>query len=199
MPHHFVRIDSWHNKVLIKNTHNAFEIQSYLSKGSSRRFACYSIDFSILVEESKAHSDLTLYIHLLVRSNFFVVVTILWVCFCVFMVLHPTPEFFTHIETSTLMVKAARFDLCSALMAIEQWGFFRMPNQLWHGASIYNGHFRGPATLTSVAERLIVELSLPTFTPWVCRSWNSNTKPSACEANALIDCSTAAVFTTSLY
>ena len=108
MPHHFVGIDSWHNKVLIKNTHNAFEIQSYLSKGSSRRFASYSVDFSILVEESKAHLDLTLYIHLLVRSNFFVVVTILCVFFVCVYGLHPTPEFFTHVETSTLMVKGCK-------------------------------------------------------------------------------------------
>ena len=94
--------------------------------------------------------------------------------------------------------RASNFDLYYALMAIEQWGFFSMPH-LRHGPTVYNGHFRGPATLRSVAERLTVELSLPTFTPWVCRSWNSNTKPSACEANALIVYSTAAVFTTSLY
>ena len=38
--------------------------------------------------------------------------------------------------------------LCSALMAIEQWGFFSVPFLLWHGASVYNGHLRGPVTLT---------------------------------------------------
>ena len=31
--------------------------------------------------------------------------------------------------------KAANFDLCSALIAIEQWGFFSVPHLLWHGAS----------------------------------------------------------------
>ena len=30
----------------------------------------------------------------------------------------------------------------------------------WHGVSVYNGHFRGPVTLTPIAERLAVELSL---------------------------------------
>ena len=35
--------------------------------------------------------------------------------------------------------RAANFDLCSALMAIEQWWFFSVPHLLWHGASVYNG------------------------------------------------------------
>ena len=33
-----------------------------------------------------------------------------------------------------------------------------------HGASVYNGHLRGPVTLTPVREHLAVELSLPVFT-----------------------------------
>ena len=36
--------------------------------------------------------------------------------------------------------RAANFDLCSALMAIEQWGFFSVSHILWHGASVYNCH-----------------------------------------------------------
>ena len=60
--------------------------------------------------------------------------------------------------------RASNFDLCSALMAIEQWGFFSVPHLLWHGASVYNGHLRGPMILTPIAERLAVELSLPVFT-----------------------------------
>ena len=49
-------------------------------------------------------------------------------------------------------------------MAIEQWGFFNMPHLLWHWPTLYNGHLRGPVTLTPFAERLAVELSLPVFT-----------------------------------
>ena len=49
-------------------------------------------------------------------------------------------------------LRAANFDLCWALMAI--WGFFRVPHLLWHGPSAYNGHLRGPGTLTPIAERL---------------------------------------------
>ena len=60
--------------------------------------------------------------------------------------------------------RPANFDLCSALMAIEQWGFFNVPHLLWHGPTVYNGHLRGTVTLTSVTERLVVELSLPVFT-----------------------------------
>ena len=56
--------------------------------------------------------------------------------------------------------RAANFDLCSALMAIEQWGFFSLPHLMWHGPSVYNGHIQGPVTLTPIAERLAVELSL---------------------------------------
>ena len=48
-------------------------------------------------------------------------------------------------------------------------------------------------TLTPIAERLAVELLLPVFTTYICRGWDSNTQPSACEANALAYCATAAV------
>ena len=36
--------------------------------------------------------------------------------------------------------RAANFDLCSALLAIEQWWSFSVSHLLWHGASVYNGH-----------------------------------------------------------
>ena len=57
--------------------------------------------------------------------------------------------------------RAANIDLCSALMAIMQWGFFSMSHLLWHWTSVYNGHIRGSVTLTPIAERLPLELSLP--------------------------------------
>ena len=50
--------------------------------------------------------------------------------------------------------RAENFDLCSALMAIEQWENFSVPHLLWHEASIYNGLLRGPVTLIPTAERL---------------------------------------------
>ena len=46
--------------------------------------------------------------------------------------------------------RAANFDLCSALTAIEQWGFFRGPHLLWYRASVYNGHLQGPVILTPI-------------------------------------------------
>ena len=70
---------------------------------------------------------------------------------------------------------------------------FSMPRLLWHKASVYNGHPRRPPTLTPIAERLAVELSLPVFTSSFCRDWDSNTQPSASEANALAHCATAAL------
>ena len=61
--------------------------------------------------------------------------------------------------------RAANFDLCSALMAIEQSGFLSVPYLLWHGASVYNLYYlRGPATLSPIIERSVVDLSLPVFT-----------------------------------
>ena len=90
--------------------------------------------------------------------------------------------------------RASNFDLYSALMTIEQWGFFSVPHLLRHGASIYNGHLREPVTLTPIAERLAVELSLPVFTTLVCRGWDSNTQPSARGTNTLNDYATSAVY-----
>ena len=70
--------------------------------------------------------------------------------------------------------RIAHYDLCSALLAIEQWGYFRLPHLLWHGASVYNGHLWGPVTLTPIAEHWAVELSLPVLTTLDCRGWDSN-------------------------
>ena len=75
-------------------------------------------------------------------------------------VFRSTREFYTHMETSLLPVKGCKFDLRSALMAIEQWGFLSVPHLLINGASVYNSHLRGPVTLTPIAEFLAVELSL---------------------------------------
>ena len=49
--------------------------------------------------------------------------------------------------------RATYYDLCWALIAIEQWGFFRVPHLLWHGASVYTGHLQGPLTLVPITER----------------------------------------------
>ena len=70
-------------------------------------------------------------------------------------------------------------------------GHWAVPHKLWHGAYIYNGHFRGPVTLTPIAKRLAVELSLPLLTTKVCRGWDSKIQPSACGANAITHCATA--------
>ena len=56
--------------------------------------------------------------------------------------------------------RAANFDLCSALLASEQWGFVGVAHLLWHGASVYNAHLRGHVTLIPYAGRLAVDVSL---------------------------------------
>ena len=61
--------------------------------------------------------------------------------------------------------------------------------------SVYNGHLRGPVTLTPIAERLAVELSLPVYYDLGLSrlGFDSNTQPSTCMANAITHCATAAV------
>ena len=80
--------------------------------------------------------------------------------------------------------RATFFYLCSVLIAIEQWGFFNVPHLLWHGPTLYNGHLRGPVTLTPVAG----------VWQWSCHtcfydsgvSWPGiEPRSPACEANAL--------------
>ena len=53
--------------------------------------------------------------------------------FCLFGVLRPTREFFTHKETSPLPVNGLLF--YSALAAIEQQGFINVPHLLRYGPS----------------------------------------------------------------
>ena len=70
--------------------------------------------------------------------------------------------------------KPANFDLCSALMAIEQWGFFNVPHLLRHGPTVYNGHPEDPwhsYLLPSVWQWSCHYLFLTT---WVCRDRGSN-------------------------
>ena len=94
-----------------------------------------------------------------------------WLIRCLFVCLFVCLGFIVPLENFSLVCRhhhyrwrSANFDLCSALMAIEQWGFFSVPYLLWHGESVYYGHLRGPVTLKPIAERLAVELSLPVFT-----------------------------------
>ena len=96
-------------------------------------------------------------------------------------------EFFVSLEKFSLNSRhhfcrrrAGNFDLCSALMVNEQWGFFSGRHHLWQGAYVYNGHFWntwGLVTFTPNAERLTVKLSIPDFK--VRRG--SNTHPSTCK------------------
>ena len=58
-----------------------------------------------------------------------------------------------------------------------------MPHPLRRRPTVYNGHLRGPVTLTPVAERLAVELALPVFDLGLSRPRIKPRSP-ACEANA---------------
>ena len=82
-------------------------------------------------------------------------------------------------ETSPLPVKVCLNWTIQAMLGTHGHWAVRVINAqhpLWHGASIHNGHPRGPMTLTPIAERLAVKLSLTVFTTKVCRGWDSNTQ-----------------------
>ena len=90
----------------------------------------------------------------------------------------PIREFFTHMETSLLP------DLYSAPNVIEQWGSLTQDIRLlWSFPRTSDTH---------IAERSTVKLSLLVLTTWVCNNRDLNIQPSEWEANALIDCATAA-------
>ena len=86
--------------------------------------------------------------------------------------LRPIREFFTHMEAPPFPVKDFKFWPISAHMAIEQWGFFSVPQLLWHGASVYNDHLRGLHHLRELVtpEVLAVELSLPVLMTGLSRT-----------------------------
>ena len=103
--------------------------------------------------------------------------------------------FFVPLENFSLIWKrhhywwmSANFGLCSALMAIEQCGFFSVLHLMWHDIPFIMVISKDPWH-----SRLAVKLSPPVFTTWVRRGWDSNTQPSACWANALMHYATAAV------
>ena len=120
-------------------------------------------------------------------------IMLLFVLFVCLRFLHPTRSSFSHMERLPLPVEGFNFWLI--LDIHDHWTVrdFSVLNVLWHGASVYNGHLRETMTLTTVAERLEKELSLPIFTKYVCSDRDSNIQPSAIKANALIDCTTEVV------
>ena len=74
------------------------------------------------------------------KTNIYLIVS---VGFCV-----PLENFSLVWQRHNCRWRAANSYLCSALMAIEQWGFFSEPSLLWHRISVYNVHLRGPVNLT---------------------------------------------------
>ena len=86
---------------------------------------------------------------------------------CLFGRLRPTRYFSLIWRRHHHQWRATHFDLYSALIAFEEWGFFSVSHLLWHVASVYYGHHRGPMTITAVAECLAVELSLPSISKWM--------------------------------
>ena len=70
-----------------------------------------------------------------------------------------TRENFTNMETSPLLT----LTLTLHTLPLNRVGSLRC-TLTWHGISIYNGHLRGPVTITTISERLAVDLSLPAFT-----------------------------------
>ena len=125
----------------------------------------------------------------------------LFVCssVCLFGIYRSPWEFFTHMETSPLTMEGYKF--WPMLYTYGHWAM----RVLWRATPTetrdvrLDGHLKGSVTLTPIAQRLSVELSLPVFTAYVCRCWDSNTQPSACGMIAQTDCAIAAVYICPLY
>ena len=100
---------------------------------------------------------------------------------------------FHSLEMSLLPVKGCKFWPMLGTHGHWQVSVLQCATPIWHGASIYNGHIRGPVTLTPFAKCLAVERSQPVFTTKVCCGWDSNTQPSTYGDNALTHCAIAAV------
>ena len=94
--------------------------------------------------------------------------------------------------------RAANFDVWSALMSIEHWWFFSVPRLLRQGASVYNGHLRGPLPFAPNVELMAVEISLPTLTTSSVAA-GIQLPILFCGANALTHCTTVAPFCLSCY
>ena len=74
-------------------------------------------------------------------------------CICLFVCLFVWSlcfMFFTHMETSPSPVKGCKF---RPMLGIHGHWAVSVPHPLRHGPTVYNGHLRGPVTLTPVAER----------------------------------------------
>ena len=85
--------------------------------------------------------------------------------------------------------RASNFDLCSAFMAIEQWGIFSVPHLLWHGASV----------MVNSEDPWHSHL-LPSIKQWSChylflQLMSVAAQPSAWRSNALTHITYAAVWT----
>lgn len=114
-------------------------------------------------------------------------------------IFRPTLEFFTRTETSPLPLKSFKFWCILGTHGYRALRVLQNDKPIVSRITRLYGLFQELVTLTYVAKRFAVELLLPIFTLWAGHGWDWNTKPWACEANALTDWSTPAVFTTSFH
>ena len=107
-----------------------------------------------------------------------------------FGVYRPTGEFFTHMETLPL---PSGEGLQILTYARHFWLFFSVPHLLWHGTSVYDGHFRGPGRNTHTYCWAFSSGAVNTCLFDLGLSRLGFEPPSACGANALTHYATAAV------
>ena len=79
---------------------------------------------------------------------------------CLFEILRPAREIFTHMEKSALSVKVCKFWPKLGTHGNSALRVLYRDKLLWHGTSVYNGHHQGPVIFTPISEDLAVELSL---------------------------------------
>ena len=88
----------------------------------------------------------------------------LFVCLGFFIPLESSP-----LDTSALPMKGCKY--WPMFGTHDHWArICNVPHLLWHGPTLCNGHLRGPVTLTHVAERMALRLSLSVSSPTVDRT-----------------------------
>ena len=127
-------------------------------------------DTCVCVDEGVSLQKIWIFFHLIYVFFHILYDNIIWsslllVCLfvCLFGVLRPTREFFTHFWDVTITGKGLQIlTYARHLWSMSNEDPFRAIHVLlWHGSSVYNGHLREPVTLTPVANCLAVELSVP--------------------------------------
>ena len=112
---------------------------------------------------------------------------------CILMLLLFFSRIFQSCRDVTISVMSCKFRRAGRLRPLSSESSLDVPHRLWHGSSVYYGLLRGPMTLTPVAKRLAVELSLPVLTTLTADIRTPNLLRGMRGECSITDCATAAM------